>query len=236
MVLLRRMQPKKPSQPTRFEDETASGESSLPNLTLVFDPALQVPGAWNRYLIQSDGELVGRLEAPGEWAVLAMLVAASPDLVKLLKRCYPFLEVAGGGGKETDLRYDIYWALWGRPDEPRHCLLHRQAEVVDCRADECRGRYLCLGPEPHHLDYAPPADDLVVAASDSRSIQRRLFLRLEEWFHRHADLPRMPGIYCPVCRHEVAVRWRSAGDAIKITCFACGLQVDVARATSWGRP
>lgn len=208
--------------PTRFEDEDAP-MTNFTGLRLVFNPARGSGSGFSWYDIRTDSTCLGTVSIASDAVGLALLFAASPTLLELAKRAYTFLVSGGTEAEKADLRYDVYATLWGMPTT-RPCLRHPDAEVIRCGNDECYGRFLCLGVEPHHLD-----DDSHGLARWDADVTRRLQRQVDAWFEAHALLPTGRHFSCPVCGHQVFARWRSAGDAIKITCSGCPLQTDVAR-------
>lgn len=219
--------PRKIQPPTRFEDK-AGDAVQLRNLKFAMHNETGPELGLSRFALHLGDKTIGQLRISDDYVALLLLFAASPTLLALAKRAHDFLADGGTKAEATDLRYDLYWALWGQPDAPRECIRHPGTRTMLCGDDECRQRYLCLGSEPHHLD-----DEANVGIAPwLPEVNRNLTEQVTKWFETHAELPRFRKFPCPVCFHLTHARWRGAGDAIKITCFGCGIQVDVARPTN----
>lgn len=63
--------------------------------------------------------------------------------------------------------------------------------------------------------------------------QTRMRRQADDWCRQHLKLPPLGAIRCGDCGAGMAVRWRSAGDTIKLGCLGCGLETDVARRPDW---
>ena len=63
--------------------------------------------------------------------------------------------------------------------------------------------------------------------------QTRMRRQVDDWCQRHLKLPPLGVIRCGDCGAGMAVRWRSAGDAVKLGCLECGLETDVPRRPTW---
>ena len=63
--------------------------------------------------------------------------------------------------------------------------------------------------------------------------QARMRRQMDDWCRTHRTLPHIGVIRCGDCGAGMAVRWRSAGDSVKLGCMECGLETDVARAKGW---
>ena len=63
--------------------------------------------------------------------------------------------------------------------------------------------------------------------------QARMRRQMDDWCRIHRTLPQLGVIRCGDCGAGMAVRWRSAGDCVKLGCMGCGLETDVARAKDW---
>lgn len=63
--------------------------------------------------------------------------------------------------------------------------------------------------------------------------QARIRRQMDDWCHEHRKLPQIGVIRCGDCGAGMAVRWRSAGDCVKLGCMECGLETDVARTKDW---
>jgi hypothetical protein len=63
--------------------------------------------------------------------------------------------------------------------------------------------------------------------------QTRMRRQVDDWCSKHRKLPSMGVIRCGDCGAGMAVRWRSAGDAVKLGCLECGLETDVPRRLNW---
>lgn len=115
------------------------------------------------------------------------------------------------------------------------CAWHPDADVMECRADDCAFQYICLADQPHHIDDPPRVEPKV----HDPARQLRLFMRaLDRWFSKNTELPSGPRFRCPDCGHGMFSRWRSAGDSVKLGCYGCGLETDVPRprGTAWPGP
>lgn len=63
--------------------------------------------------------------------------------------------------------------------------------------------------------------------------QGRMRRQVDDWCRAHRTLPQIGVIRCGDCGAGMAIRWRSAGDCVKLGCMECGLETDVARAKDW---
>jgi hypothetical protein len=57
--------------------------------------------------------------------------------------------------------------------------------------------------------------------------------QLDTWFTKRRPLAPYGTIRCGLCGAGLHARWRSARDAIKLSCEGCAMEVDVARAKEW---
>lgn len=73
-------------------------------------------------------------------------------------------------------------------------------------------------------------DCVVVAPWTAQDRMRR---QVDDWCRAHRRLPLLGVIRCGDCGAGMAIRWRSAGDSVKLGCMDCGLETDVTRAKEW---
>lgn len=65
------------------------------------------------------------------------------------------------------------------------------------------------------------------------SAHDRMRRQVDDWCRTNLGLPTLGVIRCGDCGAGMAIRWRSAGDSLKLGCMECGLETDVARAKDW---
>jgi hypothetical protein len=66
-----------------------------------------------------------------------------------------------------------------------------------------------------------------VVARDAAATQ------LDAWFTKRRPLPPTGTLQCVLCGASLHARWRSARDAVKLTCEGCRTEVDVGRPKAW---